>query len=99
MCITEEGLDPGLVQEQCTQVCDLLESLELWGWDLVIEVLRGWELVIELLKGWEVVVLQEQYTQVCDLLDSLELWGLLLAFSFFLAFSSQVLVSSLLNWG
>ena len=89
MCITEEGLDPGLVQEQCTQVCDLLESLELWGWDLVVEVLRGWELV----------VLQEQYTQVCDLLDSLELWGLLLAFSFFLAFSSQVLVSTLLNLG
>ena len=95
MCITEEGLDPGLVQEQCTQVCDLLESLELWGWDLVVEVLQGWELVL----------LQEQYTQVCDLLDSLERWGLLVAFSFFLVFSSQVRVSSLLavsfslNWG
>ena len=99
VCITEEGLDPGLVQEQCTQVCDLLESLELWGWDLVAEVLRGWELVVELLQGWEVVVLQEQYTQVCDLLDSRDLWGLLLAFSFFWAFFSQVLVSTLLNLG
>ena len=78
-----------MLQEQCTQVCDLLESLELWGWDLVVDVLWGWELV----------ALQEQYTQVCDLLDSLELWGLLLAFSFFLAFFSQVLVSTLLNLG
>ena len=48
-----------MVQEQYTQVCDLLESLELWGWDLVVEVLRGWELVVELLQDWEVVVLQE----------------------------------------
>ena len=88
-----------MVQEQCTQVCDLLESLEMWGLDLVVEVLRGWELVVELLQGWEVVVLQEQYTQVCDLLDSRDLWGLLLAFSFFWAFFSQVLVSTLLNLG
>ena len=90
MCIAEEGLDLGLLQEQYTQVCDLLESLELLGWDLVVEVL------------------QEQYTQVCDLLESqepavlaesLELCGLLLALSFSLVFSSQVHVSSLLNWG
>ena len=90
MCIAEEGLTLGLLQEQYTQVCDLLEFLELWGWDLVVEVL------------------QEQYTQVCDLLESQEpavlaesqeLCGLLLALSFSLVFSSQVHVSSLLNWG
>ena len=88
-----------MLQEQYTQVCDLLEFLELWGWDLVVELLRGLELVVELLLGWEVLVLQEQYTQVCDLLAFLELWWLLLAFSFFLVFSSQVLVSSLLDLG
>ena len=65
----------------------------------MVEVLRGWELVVELLQGWEVVVLQEQYTQECDLLAVLELWRLLLALSFSLVSSSQVLVSSLLNWG
>ena len=70
-------------------MCDLLEFLELWGWDLV-------------------EVLQEQYTQVCYLLgsqeaavlaESQELCGLLLALSFSLVLSSQVQVSSLLNWG
>ena len=70
VCITEEGLDPGLVQEQCTQVCDLLESLEMWGLDLVVEVLRGWELVVELLQGWEVLVLQEQYSSTVQVLVS-----------------------------
>ena len=89
----EEELDLGLHRSP-------LDDLELLrGWDLVVELLRGWDLVVELLRGWDLVVLQEQYTQVCDLLESLELWWLLLAFSFSLVFSSQVRVSSLLNWG
>ena len=66
-------------------MCIAEEGLDL---GLHLELLRGWDLVVKLLWGWDLVVLQEQYTQVCDLLESLELWGLLLAFSFFLVFSS-----------
>ena len=72
MCIAEEGLDLGLLQDQYTQVCDLLQFLELWGWDLVVEVLQEqYTQVCDLLESQEPAVLAE----------SLELCGLLLALS------------------
>ena len=33
------GLELMVLQGQYTQVCDLLETLELWVWDLVVVVL------------------------------------------------------------